>query len=334
MWQRKAGLITSWTWGTGFIIARLGPGVWSAPCFLADRFLSLGITAGFKTVDTCYAIPSEIGMHQFKTNMVNGSLDVALTLGTDPFAGDGPQVPMAVVQPGDRSSLTTYASAEQMPKTFQICDGAIFDISWRCGLHMVDDGINEALYGPTVGPQEILDGKVQIPEEFKPLYEAILKLASAPALRQTTSQFSVAKERVKATASKQSSFLKRGTLGGRSSETKSSSLANVQVEKRSLDNTFGSNSSSSSQIPGSSPSQLTNSNPCSAGSSFKLFGDAELLDLDLDAADEDEIQVATIEGTVLDTIAEKNSEAPMFEATMNMASDDSSTTAWPPVSCT
>ena len=310
MWQRKAGLVTSWTWGSGFVVARLAPGVWSAPCFLLDRFFSLGLTAGYKTVDTCYAIPTEVGLGPFKNDSLDSFLDFTVTLGTDPYGGDVPHVPMGGMQQGDRTHLVKfYERQEHHVKAFQLSDGAIFDLSWRCGFHMVDEGINEALYGPTIGPKEILEGKVQIPEEFRPLYEAIGELSSIPAVRHTTSQFNVAKEKVKAAALKQSSFRRR-TLSSKQSELTSSNSTTFESNGRTAthDEKNGNSLSYNSIISGGSTSVLTNSTPGSPGSSFKLFGDSELLDLDLDSPEEgenDEIQVQVAENATLEPIIER-----------------------------
>ena len=173
MWQRKAGLITSWTWGTGFVIAHLGPGRWSAPLFLKDRFASVGLTAGFRTVDTFYAIPCDTGMEPFTNDYVASALDVAVTLEYDPFEGNAP---LAVRLPNRCPPGLPLPS--ETPKAYSITDGVIVDFSWRIGAHLVDDDINEALYGSCVTPEQILEGKVQIPHEFLPLYSTLAEVRS------------------------------------------------------------------------------------------------------------------------------------------------------------
>jgi len=171
MWQRKAGFLGSWVWGHGFVIARLGPYKWSAPCFLKDRFLSVGFTAGFRTLDTVYAIPSEEGLRPFDTDYLRASLDFAATLDFDPVDSDAP----IAVRLSDRKlpDVNPLATVTDEPKAYTIADGAIMDLSWRIGLHMVNDARNEVLYGPGTTPQQILEGEVPFPEEFLPLYNAI-----------------------------------------------------------------------------------------------------------------------------------------------------------------
>lgn len=72
MWQRKVGLGVSWTWGSGFVIANLARGVWSPPCFIKDRLASVGVTAGFRTMDLCIAIPTEAGMAKYQVGNHGG----------------------------------------------------------------------------------------------------------------------------------------------------------------------------------------------------------------------------------------------------------------------
>jgi lipid-binding SYLF domain-containing protein len=277
--QNKAGIVASWTWGAGFVIARLGPGLWSAPCFLQEKFLSCGLTAGFRTVDTCYAIPTNAGMKHFKVDSINSAWDLGLTLGYDPMRGEAPVV---TAQSADRTSGRFALPAAEKPKVFSISDGAILDLSWRFGMHLVNDDLHKELYGENVTSSDILEGKVQIPEEFKPFYEMLSKLAAVgeqQSLRHTASLFDAEKERNKLKS--QHSLTSSLSFGGKKLGKNNSSTSS---DTDTVGYTYTSQNSATSVPLGSAFAvEETTSSPFG-----RLFGDTELLDLDLDTPEEGE----------------------------------------------
>lgn len=81
-------------------------------------------------------------------------------------AGPPPAGP-AALHP-DRHRSTAYLVAQ----------GAMFDVSRRCGLSFVDEGLNSALYGVRAAPADILAGRFQRPPEFEPLYADLAQVRS------------------------------------------------------------------------------------------------------------------------------------------------------------
>lgn len=79
-------------------------------------------------------------------------------------AGPPPAGP-AALHP-DRHRSTAYLVAQ----------GAMFDVSRRCGLSFVDEGLNSALYGARAAPADILAGRFQRPPEFELLYAALAQV--------------------------------------------------------------------------------------------------------------------------------------------------------------
>ncbi len=282
--QNKAGIFTSWTWGTGFVVARLGPGIWSAPLFLNDKFLSCGLTCGYRTVETCYAIPTASGLDAFKAESVNTSFDMGLTTGVDPL---GNSASVVTAQSADRTTDRYTLRPTEKPKVFCISDGIILDFSWRCGMHLIDEKKHKQIYGADLSVEDILSGKVQIPAEFKPFYETLAKLAAeCDVLKPTVSQFDAEKERnkLKSQSSLLKSFSKRSLSRSKSSRRGSSSDTesvggDTYLMNGSLNNSIGSQYSAAFSLPlGSRPSvafELPSPFP-------RLFSDTELLDLDLD----------------------------------------------------
>lgn len=306
--QHKAGLVTSWTWGSGFVIARLAPGLWSAPCFLHEKFLSCGFTCGYRTVDTCYAIPTSAGMNLFNGDSLHSAFDLGLTLGFDPMQGE---TPVAIVQSADRTTSQNAPSPVEKPKVFHISDGAIVDFSWRCGMHLVNEKINKELYGGNISANDILEGKVQIPAEFKPFYELLTTIAAVGELkctRPTVSMFDAEKEKnkLKLQRSLPASLTfprrKGGTLG-RTGNSDSNTYSNGSIGHAY---SISDSAPTGSSFPNSIGSQYSTSFGGGGGggggggvvkpsSDSRLFGDTELLDLDLDSPEEEAAEVETNE---------------------------------------
>lgn len=288
MWQWKAGLGVGYTSGSGFVISRLGPGLWSAPLFLCDRFVTLGLTAGFRTVDAAYAIPSDYGMECFTADKLSGVLDLGLTLGVDPWEAE---VPVKAMQGADRSTPPSpYAKKDtDFPKVYQLCDGVILDCSWRCGFNMVDDAVNEALWGAGVTHSEILGGGVDIPGEFKTLYDTIAQFAESANMTKTTqSQFLVEKQRVQLAATKATSSFKMTRLLSRQKSDASSNGGTPITLNPSFDDSLPLNHNSGSSVPSNDGTVGTSAG--GSDGSFLLFGDTELLPLDLDDPGDDKQQ--------------------------------------------
>lgn len=134
----------------------------------------MGLTLGFRTVDTFWAVPTERGMLTFTSDFSAATVDLALTLGYDPMLE---HAPVAAMSSTDRKLPPyAYSNPAEEPKAYSISDGAIMDLSWRFSFHLVDDSRNDKLYGAGTTAHEILNGEVQIPEEFLPLYKTIAEV--------------------------------------------------------------------------------------------------------------------------------------------------------------
>jgi len=310
--QNKAGLVTSWTWGSGFVIAHLRNNRWSAPLFLHEKFLSCGFTCGYRTVDTCYALPTNAGMKHFNGDSLNSAFDFGLTLGFDPMQGE---TPVAVYQSADRTTGRFALSPEESPKVFSISDGAIMDFSWRCGMHLVDEKINEEIYGENVTATDILEGKVQVPAEFKPFYDLLTTIAAVGEMsctRATVSKFAAEKEKNKLKSqpgllpSRTFSRRKGVKVGSSSSGSETNTYSNEStggayrtsmndstLTGSTYPNSVGSQCSSFARSHGGDGDGGGGGDVVEASSAHPLFGDAELLDLDLDAVEEETAEAKT-----------------------------------------
>jgi lipid-binding SYLF domain-containing protein len=301
LFQHKAGVGLSYTWSGGFVIKRCG-NRWSAPCFVKDRHVSLGLTVGYRATDILHAFPMEAAVDHFiqpnfKLTEIQSNLDLGLTLGFDPWEEDAPT---KVTTFGD---VTHGLSEEQQPRKYIISDGAILDISWRLGVQMVDRRTNRLLYGPEATPDTILCGEVQIPVQLFPLYSALEELSrSAEVIRSTVSRFDMAKIANAATLARQHSRSLRHILRGR---TSSNSLDSVTTstwsfpgQLHSSDDTardslgsqqaaYSSHVTSADSTPNDTANLATMRLPEQHGQ-FVLFSDTGLLNLDLDIPIEEE----------------------------------------------
>ncbi|WPT16830.1 SH3 domain-containing protein [Picochlorum sp. SENEW3] len=170
-WHRKAGFLGSYTWGYGFVISSIAPGLWSAPVFIKDRYMSLGLTVGLSASDAVFAIPDNTGVIPFIRTSYHCNGDFEISSGVTPYDThqDGPSyIRTSVVK---RSHGDVIDSSSKIKK-YEVDTSMIVDMSVKCGVESVDDSLNTALYMDTnLSPRDILDGAVQIPTQLYPLYE-------------------------------------------------------------------------------------------------------------------------------------------------------------------
>ena len=256
--QKKAAFGLGIVWGRGFIVHNLGKS-WSAPLFVKEMSFSAGLSFGGRVLESILAMPTEAGFQQFLERGLRTAIDLGLTLETDPFEGRQPTVVSS------SEWKTNLATVDELPKQYSLSDGMIVDVSWRIGKFGLDVNTNRAIYGSDVSIEHILQGVVQIPKEFLPLYEALHELTeTAQVVKATMSQFELTR-----------------TLVKRASNASESSSPRLGIGKifRKRD----------SRISDISDSALTDSNPHESQAekdhSFHLFGREPLLDLDLDASD-------------------------------------------------
>ena len=284
LWRSKGGVMGSLAFGHGFVIYQLAEGIWSAPVFLKDRYVSFGLTFGFKKTQSVFAVPTDAGIVPLLKDILKSTVDFDMMLGPEPLELEGG--PKTVVSSSLRG-LTLEAEAKST-KTYSRIDGGIIDISWRCGFEMQDEGLNSMLYGSDASHRDILDGHVQIPVEMRPLYE-VLRRTIEPTdacCADTVSQFQFEKEKnfVKIARSSAVSSSTGGSeqrwLGRAKSTNGASSLESTVNDRSSVDSA----SNPLCFIDQESNSYLKNS---IERHSAPLFGE-NLLDLDLGPRDDDD----------------------------------------------
>jgi len=193
LWRYKAGVMGSLAFGHGFIVYQLAEGIWSAPVFLKDRYVSFGLTFGFKKTQSVFAVPNDAGIIPLLKDILKSTVDFDMMLGPEPLELEaGPKTVLS-------SSLRglTLETEAKSTKSYSRIDGGIIDISWRCGFEMTDEGLNSILYGSDASQRDILDGNVRIPVEMRPLYE-VLRRTIEPTdafCIDTVSQFQFEKEK-------------------------------------------------------------------------------------------------------------------------------------------
>eukprot|EP00889_Picochlorum_renovo_P002767 jgi/Picre1/29797/NNA_005179.t1 len=164
-------VLGSYTWGYGFVISSIAPGLWSAPVFIKDRYMSLGLTVGLSASDAVFAIPDNTGVIPFIRTSYHCNGDFEISSGVTPYDThqDGPSyIRTSVV----KRSHGDVIDASSKIKKYEVDTSMIVDMSVKCGVEAVDDSLNTALYMDTnLSPRDILDGAVQIPTQLYPLYE-------------------------------------------------------------------------------------------------------------------------------------------------------------------
>ena len=253
--QKKAAFGIGIIWGNSFILHRIGD-VWSAPLFLKEIAFSAGISVGGRIVEKLIAMPNKSGIHSFLQNEIRTALDLGLALGMDPFEADAPLVVSST------DFLSRDKPKHERPKEYTLSDGMIVDASWRFGKLKVDKKTNHEIYGADVSVEHILNGVVQAPPEFDPLYEILnLLTETAQVVKQTKHKFELARQ-----------------------DTRNSSLSSKQV----LANTIARLNFKSSHGPGDTQT-IGRQSTLDSQASCRLFGTGEeLLDLDLDSPDDNE----------------------------------------------
>jgi hypothetical protein len=108
-----------------------------------------------------------------------GALDLAITLGMDPLSM---QAPSAVAEPSRRRVAADAPGDEA--RSYAISDGAIFDISYCAGVHLVDTKTNAELYGRGISAAQILEGATEIPIELARLYATIGQVSARAGWRE------------------------------------------------------------------------------------------------------------------------------------------------------
>ncbi|KAK9814359.1 hypothetical protein WJX72_004527 [[Myrmecia] bisecta] len=154
--SRLRGLGLSYLRGRCIVFKKLGKDQWSAPLFSSINSIGFGLTAGYDVIETIAIMGTEEVLEKFKKGGPRFHVDLDVIAGRNsPVAQSGTDIPLV---------------------PYTIAGGALIDFSFKGGAATMDKKRNEATYGRSVTPAQVLDGQVEPPAEFEELYELLNKL--------------------------------------------------------------------------------------------------------------------------------------------------------------
>lgn len=250
LWQRKVGCLIAYEWRYGFILYQSAPGVWSEPVLVKHRYVSVGATCGWSCGKSVFAISDDAAMIDF---IKQSSLEILPnTVSFDcRYSNDSVNAIMTC------KSLGTHVTRYHIDSAASY----IVDLSLKIGRESVDTNMHEAMYGsPAVSVRDILDGHVPLLSCCQNVMHGLYAYLGAKGIRSC----SMARETKQLFQEERASIYNSMSLVQRRS---SSCLTTKMIP-----------SSTSSLDAYISPS-VDRTSPSRQKSS--LFGDSELLDLDL-----------------------------------------------------
>src|SRR5579864_7082024 len=143
----KGAFVVGGEHGTGVATCRTSEGKWSAPAPFSVSGISWGPQIGGKTTDLLMFIMNEKGMN----DLMSGHFKV----GADVSAAAGPVGRSASADAGWKAGILTYSSSK----------GAFIGASLNGAELQQDHRATQAWYGSDVPFQDILTGKVKMPNE-------------------------------------------------------------------------------------------------------------------------------------------------------------------------
>ena len=143
----KGAFVIGGEHGTGVATCRLPNNSWSPPAPFSVSGLSWGAQIGGKSTDLLMFIMNEKGMN----DLISGHFKV----GADVSAAPGPVGRTAWAEAGWKAGILTYSSSK----------GAFIGASLNGAELQQDQRATQAWYGTDVPFQDILTGKVKIPNE-------------------------------------------------------------------------------------------------------------------------------------------------------------------------
>jgi len=150
--------------GTGFAIAKTPQGFWSAPCFVSMTQAELGAILGLEKSATLMAAMTRRGLQQLHEGKLN-LFGTEITIEAWPFTTGGPNDDISA---GGLNSDWVTASVRT---------GALFEFSLAGGSLTVDESKNHKVYGEGVTNEDIFNGKIEVPQEMRPLYSKVNEIA-------------------------------------------------------------------------------------------------------------------------------------------------------------
>jgi lipid-binding SYLF domain-containing protein len=162
--EMKLAFLVGGNYGKGLVTCRTAQS-WSGPVFLAVSGGSLGFQIGGSSTDFILVFRGRSGLQKL--------LSDKFKIGGDASAAAGPV--------GRSAEAGTDIELHAEILTYSRSRGAFAGISLSGAVVQPDDTGDQALYGPTVVKEDILDGKVPIPAEAMVLVEAVSKATHSPA---------------------------------------------------------------------------------------------------------------------------------------------------------
>lgn len=162
--QYKAGFGIGVKGGTGLAMLRDEQGSWSPPVFISTGEGSIGWQIGGAAIDSVFLIMNDEGVDML--------LKTKFKIGVDASAAAGPVGRDAEAKVGVGTAILVYSRAQ----------GLYAGASFEGGLLLIDGDLNEDFYDvDDLSAKEILlEKKVEMPEEAKPLVNALNRYAGIP----------------------------------------------------------------------------------------------------------------------------------------------------------
>lgn len=159
----KAGFVVGGSYGKGVLLVRDDKGEWGPPLFIRLAAGSLGWQIGAQSTDVVLV---------FKTpRSVQGIVRGTFTLGADAAVSAGPV--------GRRGEAATDAELKAEILSYSRSRGLFAGVSLEGSKIDIDHDANEAFYGRSVRPAEILEGRLTPPASAARLLDAVRKATSA-----------------------------------------------------------------------------------------------------------------------------------------------------------
>jgi len=141
-----------------------GDNGWTAPLFLAVNGVSYGFQFGGSSTDFILVFRGRRGLDKL--------LSDKFKIGGDASAAAGPV--------GRSASAGTDITLHAEILTYSRNRGVFAGISLSGAVVQPDHSANKAFYGPIANKENILDGKVDVPQDAKVLIEAVSKATRTP----------------------------------------------------------------------------------------------------------------------------------------------------------
>jgi lipid-binding SYLF domain-containing protein len=152
--------------GSGFVVAHLPNGDWSAPAFFKWHAAGGGITLGISRAETVIVLNTDKALAQYQSPDMDFKFGAGLSV--DYVKPDGSDLEggslKAHISSGDRDAFV-----------FNFAKGLLFDLTITGGVTTSDASSNAKVYPqqPGITPDRILAGQVPHPPVAAPLYSVL-----------------------------------------------------------------------------------------------------------------------------------------------------------------